>query len=134
MKEYYFQSIFEEWNKVSELLEQDLYDKLNRKDARKIMMALEECISNIIMYNAEIVEVKVSWFIENQRPSITITVEDNGIEFNPMLVGDASTDANVIKKRVGGMGITIVRKLMDEVDYLYKDKNIFVMKKYLEAV
>ena len=60
-----------------------------------------------------------------------ITFIDEGVPFDPLSVPDPDTELSLDERDIGGMGIHIVRKSMDEVSYEYKDgRNIFtVMKK-----
>jgi len=132
MNEYKFESDYDSWDDASEQINKRLIDQgISIRNIRKIMMALEEHISNIIKYNDSSVDVKISMDIKEK---VEIVIEDNGKLFNPQEISDASVDADVVRNRSGGMGITMVRKLMDETEYIYDDVNglnIFRMVKCL---
>lgn len=130
MEIFKFEADFNSWDTISEQINIELKEQgVSVSNIRKIMMALEEHISNIIKYNEASVNVELTMDI--LKDAAKFIIEDNGKKFNPEEVIDASTDEEVVRKRVGGMGITMVRRLMDETDYTYEEKNIFKMTKYL---
>lgn len=68
--------------------------------------------------------------IDKEKKNIKITFEDNGIPFNPLEKDDPNIDLSINKRKEGGLGIFIVKKMMDNVSYEYKNnKNIFVIEK-----
>ena len=61
---------------------------------------------------------------------VTIQFLDNGKPFNPLDKEDADTTLSAEERNIGGLGILMVKKSMDAVDYLYEDgKNILTIKK-----
>ena len=63
---------------------------------------------------------------------LTLVFKDNGVEFNPLAKDDPNIKLAASDRQVGGLGIFMVKNLMDKVYYEYKDnKNILTMvKKY----
>ena len=62
-----------------------------------------------------------------------IHIEDDGIPFNPLDRIHPDFPANVESANIGGLGIRIIRKLMDNVCYERKqDNNLLTMKKLIE--
>ncbi|MDD7430184.1 MAG: SpoIIE family protein phosphatase, partial [Oscillospiraceae bacterium] len=58
----------------------------------------------------------------------TMVISDNGIPFNPLSAPKADTTAALCERAAGGLGIHIVRNLMDEVSYKYeKGRNILTV-------
>ena len=58
--------------------------------------------------------------------------EDGGVEYNPLEKKDPDIKLDVNDREVGGPGIHMVKKIMDRVEYVYKDKkNILTLKKNL---
>ena len=65
---------------------------------------------------------------------VTIKIEDNGVMFNPLEKVDPDFPENVEDAKIGGLGIHIIRKLMDNVSYeREKGKNRLTMKKNIEG-
>ena len=57
---------------------------------------------------------------------------DQGIPFNPLAKPDPDVTAGADEREIGGLGIFMMKKTMDEVTYCYeKDSNILTMKKKL---
>ena len=63
---------------------------------------------------------------------VTIQFLDNGKPFNPLEKEDADITLSAEERDIGGLGILMVKKSMDAVDYEYVDgKNILTIKKNL---
>ena len=61
---------------------------------------------------------------------VTIQFLDNGKPFNPLAKEDADTTLSAEERNIGGLGILMVKKSMDAVDYAYEDgKNILTIRK-----
>ena len=61
---------------------------------------------------------------------VMIQFLDNGKPFNPLSKEDADTTLSAEEREIGGLGILMVKKSMDEVEYVYEDgKNILTIKK-----
>ncbi len=68
-------------------------------------------------------------FEENPR-AIIITFVDSGIHFNPLEREDPDTSLGVNEREIGGLGIFLVKKNVDEINYEYKDgQNVLRFKK-----
>lgn len=94
-------------------------------------LVLEELITNTIFYgyedqNEHLIKIEMSF--ENQV--ITLKIEDDGKEFNPLLMAEPNIELSVQDREIGGLGIHFVRKLMDEVSYSrMNNKNILTLTK-----
>ena len=72
------------------------------------------------------------WNIPIFPPSVSITFTDNGIPYNPLTKSDPDTTLSAEEREIGGLGIFIVKKMMDEVFYEYHDnKNCLTIRKIL---
>jgi serine/threonine-protein kinase RsbW len=61
---------------------------------------------------------------------VTVKIEDDGVPFNPLEKVDPDFPENVESAKIGGLGILIIRKLMDNVSYERKPgKNKLTMRK-----
>ena len=65
-------------------------------------------------------------------PSVEITFIDSGMRYDPLAKPDPDTTLTAGQRRIGGLGIFMVKKTMDSVRYEYKNgKNILTIKKNL---
>ncbi len=122
-------------HEVSKLnaFQKSFYEKLNieKSLARRLQLAVEETVVNVIDYAYPIgingdITVKMMW----DGNTLKIVVVDTGVMFDPTLVETPDTSLMVEERRVGGLGIHLVRKLMDSVNYEREDgKNILTLVK-----
>ncbi len=92
----------------------------NNRDIIMINTALEEVFVNVCQYAYEgtgTVEVSLS----NDRTKVIFVFKDSGKPFNPLLKSDPNITATSEEREVGGLGIFMVKKIMDNVFYEYKD-------------
>jgi anti-sigma regulatory factor (Ser/Thr protein kinase) len=81
-------------------------------------LALEEVVSNIIRHGyGGREDGEVSLVLHLAGEAIAVTVEDDGVPFNPLELPDPDLTAPLEEREVGGLGVYLVRQLMDEVDY-----------------
>jgi anti-sigma regulatory factor (Ser/Thr protein kinase) len=72
--------------------------------------------------------------LEEQDADVIITFFDCGVPFNPLEWGDVDVEAKAESEQIGGLGIYMVKKSMDEVTYAYEDgQNVLTLRKHLEA-
>lgn len=96
-------------------------------------LALEEILTNIVSYgytDAEEHEITVRLSIQGRE--VRVEVEDDGRPFDPLTAPEPDTTKPLEDRTIGGLGIHLVRKLMDGVEYQRQEgKNLLVMKKHL---
>lgn len=83
-----------------------------------LTLALEEVFTNVVRHGyvgKEPHTIGIGLGIEVHE--VTAEVEDDGQPFNPLLMPEMDISAPLDARRGGGMGIHLVRKLMDEVQY-----------------
>ena len=97
-------------------------------------VALDEMLSNIIKYgytDDAIHEIRIRLSVDG--PMLVAEIEDDGQPFDPCAAAPVDVDAPMEERKVGGLGIHIVRQLMGEVGYSRVDgRNRLVMKMPLE--
>jgi anti-sigma regulatory factor (Ser/Thr protein kinase) len=84
----------------------------------KIDLALEEVFTNIVRHgydDSDPHEIMVR--LHSSRERIRIRIEDDGRHFNPLLAPAVDLNAALSERRVGGLGVHLVRRLMDQVRY-----------------
>ena len=96
-------------------------------------LALEEHLTNIMNYGYEdgrVHEIRVRLALEGE--SLAVEVEDDGKPFDPLQRPPPDTTIPLEARPIGGLGIHLIRKSMDEVRYRReRDKNILSMRKRL---
>jgi len=93
-------------------------------------LAVEEAITNIIKhgYKKPGGEIIVSSRISPER--IEVQIMDTAPRFNPLSVPEPELDSTIEDRNIGGLGIFLIRQVMDEVSYRYEDgKNILSLTK-----
>ena len=94
-----------------------------------ICLSVEELFVNVAHYAYQKEAGKVTIRIEVNY-KITIEFEDEGIPFNPLEKEDPDINAAAKDREIGGMGIFMVKQIMDSVEYKRESgKNIVVMSK-----
>lgn len=98
------------------------------------LVAVEEIFVNVASYAYPDAEGDVNVILDVDDKKASITFEDSGIEFNPLDKADPDVNASAEDRPVGGLGIYMVKKSMDGVEYIRKDdKNIFTFWKNFEG-
>ena len=92
--------------------------QLNKKEIKKIQVALEEAIVNIIQYAYDGKNGLIQVFFKLEKDYVELVLEDQGIAFNPLKqkYTDNVSD-NLDERKIGGLGILFMHKLMDELTY-----------------
>ena len=102
------------------------------KAQMQIDIAIEEIFVNIAHYAYPEAEGEAVIYVEpgEGSSSVTITFEDEGIQYDPLKNEDPDITLSADDRPIGGLGIFMVKKSMDEVSYEYKDgKNRLTIKK-----
>ena len=95
------------------------------KIANKINIVFDEIYANILNYSKATVAT-VSYSIENSKLSISFT--DNGIPYNPLEAAEPDITLSAEEREVGGLGIFMVKKMTESMEYEYKDdKNVLTL-------
>ncbi len=100
------------------------------KVSMQISVALEEMFVNVAhyAYQGRAGYCKIAVSIENN--TMTLHIKDTGMPFNPLEHDDPDITLSAEEREIGGLGILMVKKTMDDVRYQYKDgMNILTMVK-----
>jgi len=101
---------------------------------QKVSLMLDELLNNIVTYafndeNEHIIHVQLV-FTGNR---LVITISDDGIPFNPFEVEAKNLSSSLTERAVGGLGIVLVRGVMDEYFYnRHNDRNVVTLVKWTE--
>ncbi len=100
----------------------------------QIDVAIDELFGNIAhyAYGKDTGDATVSVEV-TEEPAVIITFIDNGIPYNPLKKPDPDVTKDLEEREIGGLGIFMVKKSMDDITYEYKEgQNILRIKKYME--
>lgn len=107
---------------------------LDGKAAKQFALAVEEITVNIVTYaygkqTRDGIEIAV----EKTPTGIAIHIADGGVPFNPTQSREPDLDTGVADRRVGGLGLFFVKKLVDEIQYSRKaERNHLTLIKYFD--
>ena len=104
------------------------------KAQMQIDIAIDELFGNIAhyAYNPEVGSATVRVEVIEDPLAVVITFIDKGVPYDPLAKADPDITLSVEERDIGGLGIFMVKKSMDEITYEYKDgQNILKIKKNL---
>lgn len=104
------------------------------EDIFNIELAVDEACTNVIMHAYEKDSSKNFTVIcYYDKESFTIEVQDHGKRFHFEAVPEPEVASRIEDQKVGGLGIYLIRRIMDEVKYYEESDGLkrLVMKKYL---
>ena len=103
-------------------------------DLARVNLVFDEILSNIISYGYEddaIHEIHISVELTAQR--LVVTIEDDGIPFNPFARKSPDTTACIEERPIGGLGIHLVQQVMDSATYQRRQNaNVVIFSKEFE--
>ena len=101
----------------------------------EIDVAAEEIFVNVASYayTSGVGSVAIEVNFEEQPKAVAIRFIDSGIPYNPLEKEDPDVTLPAEKRGIGGLGVFMVKKSMDEVAYEYKDgKNHLTIRKLFD--
>ena len=98
-------------------------------------LALEEAVTNIISHGySDHREHEILVCIRVESGAVIAELKDDARPFNPLTVPEADATKPLDERTAGGLGIHLMRKLMDGIEYQrLEDGNLLIMKKNLET-
>ncbi len=98
-------------------------------------LALEEVVTNVISYGYDDgAEHEIITRLLLHEGEWTAEVEDDGKPFNPLEAPEPDTAQSLEERRIGGLGIHLVRNLMDQLEYRRNQgKNLLIMSKKVKG-
>ena len=109
----------------------------DEKTIRKVKLCVEEAFLNIAnyAYDPDVGKAKVSvTALGDPYPfRIQVVFTDKGKPFNPLKADSPDVESDAEDRKVGGLGIFLIKKEMDDITYEYRDgQNILTLEKILE--
>jgi anti-sigma regulatory factor (Ser/Thr protein kinase) len=133
MKEMTIDAAIENIPAVTAFVEEQL-EQYNcpMKAQMQIDIAIDELFSNIAQYayNPKTGKATVRVEVTENPMAVIITFIDNGVPYNPLAKTDPDVTLSADERQIGGLGIFMVKKSMDDISYEYKNgQNILKIKK-----
>lgn len=133
MKELTIDAAVENIAKVTEFVDGQLEELgCPMKAQMQIDIAIDELFSNIAYYayNPKVGPATVRVEVAENPLSVVVTFIDKGVPYDPLAKSDPDITLSAEEREIGGLGIYMVKKSMDEISYEYKDgQNILKIKK-----
>jgi len=111
------------------------YAGFDEENVYKISLAVDEACTNVIRHaydqgDARIIDIEA----EISNGQFTVIVSDTGKGFNPDDVAEPDLQDFILRHKVGGFGLYLIRTLMDKVDFSIKPgvRNAVLMTKFVE--
>ena len=97
-------------------------------------LVLEEAVSNVILYAyGEEKQKEITLLANMSDNNLIFVLTDSGQEFDPTKVPDADVTLSAEEREIGGLGIFLIRQIMNSIEYQRIDgKNVLIMGKQLE--
>ena len=102
------------------------------KAQMQIDIAIDELFGNIAhyAYNPDVGDATVRVEVTEEPLAVVITFIDKGVPYDPLSKADPNITLSAEEREIGGLGIFMVKKTMDDITYEYKDgQNILTIKK-----
>jgi serine/threonine-protein kinase RsbW len=93
-------------------------------------LAVEEAITNVIVhgYKEPGGEVVITCYVSSD--CVEVEIADTAPRFDPLSMPEPDLESSIDKRRIGGLGVFLIRQVMNGVSYRYENgKNILVMTK-----
>lgn len=137
MAELRLQANTENLEQVMGFVEEQLaHTGCDTKALMQVQMAVEEIYVNIANYayspSAGMATVRVEVEKQAELEQAVITFIDRGVPYNPLEREDPDVSLSAEERPVGGLGIYMVKKSVDSVEYKHKDgENVLILRKRL---
>ena len=132
MKELTVQAITENIAAVTEFIDRELEAlDCSVRTQMQIDIAIDELFGNIAhyAYGQEVGNATVQFDTEDERTAV-ITFIDSGKPYNPLEAEEPDITLSAEERKIGGLGIFLVKKTMDDIRYRYEEgKNVLEIRK-----
>ena len=102
----------------------------------KLRLSIEEAVENVVRYAYDggigWLETKIDF--NQDTLLLTIQLRDAGVPFNPLEKEDPDLTLSAEDRNIGGLGIYLCKKMMDNIEYRYEDgNNVLTMTKKVQG-
>lgn len=131
------QAVTSNWQQVYNFLNQNMRNTgINYKLTSKILLASEEVFVNIASYAYpdSLGNVNIKYDYNPNNFKVGIQFIDEGTPFDPTSFLNFNTSKDISERRIGGLGIFMVKKTMDTMEYFYESgKNNLIISKIINS-
>lgn len=101
------------------------------KAQMQLNVAIDELFSNIVHYSKS-ADATIQVEVKNDPKQVKLTFIDSGVPYNPLIKSDPDITLSAEERQIGGLGIFLVKKTMDGMEYQRTDnKNQLTIYKNL---
>ncbi|MBR6705907.1 MAG: ATP-binding protein [Clostridia bacterium] len=133
MKEMTLEAKIENIPRVTAFIDEQLEAlDCSMKAQMQIDVAIDELFGNIshYAYVPGTGEATVGFDFDEETRTVSVIFSDRGVPFDPLVRIDPDISAPAQERAIGGLGIFLVKKTMDSLEYRYEDgKNVLTIKK-----
>lgn len=106
------------------------YD-LSMKFKLNLELVIEELFVNICSYAyPDDGDILIQWHIKDDPSRLIISFLDEGVQFNPLEKEGPDLTLDAKERKIGGLGLTLVRTNVDDIRYSYENNhNILTIEK-----
>ncbi len=102
----------------------------------KLRLSIEEAVENVVRYayDGGIGWLETNIYFNQDTLLLTIQLRDAGVPFNPLEKEDPDVTLSAEDRNIGGLGIYLCKKMMDNIEYRYEDgNNVLTMTKRVQG-
>jgi serine/threonine-protein kinase RsbW len=116
---------------ISDSLEEVMHTHgFSSEDILDTQLAVEEIITNIINHGYKNAGGEIVIYCRINGNQTEVRIRDDAPRFDPLSLPEPELDGTIENRKIGGLGIFLVRQVMDEISYRYENgQNILVMIK-----
>jgi serine/threonine-protein kinase RsbW len=111
---------------------------LSKNDINLVQLAIDEAVANIMEHSQDECryQVTIEMTMELDGEKFVVVLRDSGKEFNPMTIKSADIQEHVRKGKKRGLGMLLMRQIMDEITYSFVSgsKNELKMTKIFNKI
>jgi serine/threonine-protein kinase RsbW len=106
---------------------------LTKKTLFEITLCIDEHVTNIISHGyRDNDEHWIKITLSREEEKFIVRIEDDGLPYNPIETAAPDLEAPLEERKIGGLGVYLVKHLMDKMEYRRRgNSNVFVMTKNL---
>ena len=98
----------------------------------RLRVSVDEVLANVVVHGTPgAVPANIDVQFRRDGDVVEITIADNGAAFNPLGASAPDITAPLDQRQPGGVGILLVKNLVDEVVYTYTTHNVVTLRKRL---
>lgn len=106
-----------------------IYQDYSSKYLKRLRIIVDEIAGNIVRYAYSPNEGEMELRIHLKRNSVSLCFVDSGIPYNPLLQKEPDVNLSLEDRKAGGLGIYMVRKFVDKIEYKRKKRQNYLFLK-----